>query len=538
MYHKRYALLAAALACGPLASASAQITNGSVPSIMDSAGENYLFTGGYNGTLGAAVIGQYNGTVSLRIEGGSAFTTQTNPYIGNSTTSNNNSVVVTGAGSSFTNAQNAYTYVGYWGSHNSFSILDGATASLGRLVASYNIGSSHNTATISGNGSRLASSFPTLLGYMGKNASLVISDGGVFSASNRIYIGFRGSSANASQADYQAGGGGHSAIVTGSGSTMSTNGSAGYLYVGNAGNNNTLRIENGGTVTSVGAYIGTGGGYNDGIQTAWNNTATVTGNGSVWEIVPFSSTTNGTTTVTANDFYVGKAGYGNSLKILNGGKVINPKNLHISGDGMLVTWGNGTFTANMTTTDNSVLVSGAGSVLENGGNINIGTQLVSQITVSGNTTTKTYIDGEYSQGTLTIADSGLVMIGSAISDSSVLSVAENCSVQVNGGFLAWYGDLTLGGDSGALYDLIAAEKFSVLTEAGSWVTASASDFTISFAGDEETSLNLTGGLYGDLAGYTILTSAYVVPEPAAAALLCLGLAALYLRSRDRKGASK
>jgi len=108
---------------------------------------------------------------------------------------------------------------------------------------------------------------------------------------------------------------------------VSTNAGGAY-WVGNTGPFNALIITNGGTLIAT----DTGLGY---AAASSNNFALVTGAGSLW---------------TNSDFFaVGRAGGGNLLRITDGGKVINGGETRIG-------WAD-------SASNNTVIVSGAGSVL-------------------------------------------------------------------------------------------------------------------------------------------------------------------------------
>ncbi len=83
---------------------------------------------------------------------------------------------------------------------------------------------------------------------------------------------------------------------------------SGSLYVGFSGSGNSLVITNGGKISDAGGYLG----YN---STSSNNSALVTGTGSLW--------TN------LSSLYVGFSGGGNSLVITNGGTVVSATNMFV-----------------------------------------------------------------------------------------------------------------------------------------------------------------------------------------------------------------
>jgi len=120
----------------------------------------------------------------------------------------------------------------------------------------------------------------------------------------------------------------NNALVTGSGSLWTANGS---LWVGNAGGDNSLKISDGGTVKC-------GSSLNIGLAaTANNNSLLVTGSGSVLDV---------------NDVVVfGNSGASNSLTIADGGAAKTFGEIYI---------GNSAATA----ANNSLLVTGSGSILD------------------------------------------------------------------------------------------------------------------------------------------------------------------------------
>jgi T5SS/PEP-CTERM-associated repeat protein len=195
-------------------------------------------------------------------------------------------VLVTGAGSLWTNTGNLY--VGNFGSGNSLVISNGGTV----LNAMGFIGSQSNAVgnlvTVTGSNSSWINSGDLYVGYAGQSNRLVISNGGFVSNVNGFDDGVDPMDAY------------NSVLVTGAGSRWSNSGN---LTFGLAGHDNSLVISNGGIVTvGVDSKIGD-------LATASNNSVLVTGPSSIW-------TNSGT-------LYVGNYGSGNSLVISNGGRVLN-----------------------------------------------------------------------------------------------------------------------------------------------------------------------------------------------------------------------
>ena len=157
--------------------------------------------------------------------------------IGDRSTSSNNSVLVTGGGSTWTNSGDLY--VGYQGIGNSLVISNG-----GRVTSSGAFGvigdlSSNNSVLVTGTNSAWTNTGNLLVGNSGSSNSLVITTGGRLVSSNG-YIGSNAVSSN------------NSVLVTGTGSTWSNSAN---LYVGYSGSNNTLTVADGGAVSAANITI-------------------------------------------------------------------------------------------------------------------------------------------------------------------------------------------------------------------------------------------------------------------------------------------
>ncbi|MGD0016112.1 MAG: PKD domain-containing protein [Verrucomicrobiia bacterium] len=205
-------------------------------------------------------------------------------YVGYEVAASNNSAVVSGSGSAWSNSINVY--VGYSGSGNSVVVSNRGTVFSGSALFIGDTGTStSNSVVVAGTGSVWNSSVSVFVGQIGSGNSLVISNGGtVVNGVGEIGNG-SGSSNN-------------SVLVTGSGSVWSN---LTDVIVGDSGSGNSLVISSGGAVADPQGYLG----YNAG----GNNTVLVAGNGSVW---------NSTT-----ELDVGYHGTGNSLVISNGGMVVS-----------------------------------------------------------------------------------------------------------------------------------------------------------------------------------------------------------------------
>ncbi len=256
-------------------------------------------------------------------------------WVGNSAGSSNNLALVSGSGSVWSNRANVI--VGFSGAGNQLLVTNG-----GRVVnvAGGTIGSQvsapGNVATVTGNGSVWSSGSGLSVCNLAANNRLVIEGGGQVDC-NRGVIGFGTGSSNValvtgagsvwSNASLQVGGfGPHSqlivsnsgkVIVAGDGiigmessaanSSVSVAGTGarlevgGNFHVGSNGILNRLVVSNGGFMSSFSGLVG----YESG---ASNNTALVTGPGTVWSNV-FQATS-------------GYFGNGNALTVNNGAELL------------------------------------------------------------------------------------------------------------------------------------------------------------------------------------------------------------------------
>jgi T5SS/PEP-CTERM-associated repeat protein len=274
--------------------------------------------------------------------------------------SSNNSVLVTGSNSVWTNSGSLAVGI-YPSSSNSLVISNAGTVANNIGYIGFANRASKNSVLVTETNSLWTNSSDLYVGYEGSGNSLVISNAGTV-ANTDGYVGGRASSSN------------NSVVVIGDGSQLDVIGEGslwqnrGRFYVGYEGSGNSLVLSNGGTVASgVGSRsdnLGTG--YIGFTNTSSNNSVLVTGTNSLFRII--------------NSYlHVGYEGSGNSLIISNGGKVI--------GDAGVVI---GTLDSS---SNNSVLVTGSNSLLAD---IGVGVNTV----------------GNAGSGhSLTVADGGTVDLG-------------------------------------------------------------------------------------------------------------------------------
>jgi T5SS/PEP-CTERM-associated repeat protein len=292
-----------------------------------------------SGNLTFGLAGHDN---SLVISNGGIVTVGVDSKIGDLATASNNSVLVTGPSSIWTNS--GTLYVGNYGSGNSLVISNGGSVlNAGSSYISFRGISSNNSVHVTGSGSSLVSQFGLGIGAFGAGNMLTISDGAsVSNAYAAIGVGSLASN--------------NSVLVTGSNSTWRSSDSlaigGGGLYYPSGGSSwNSLTISNGASVYAGRGFIGS--------LDSSNNSVLVTGAGSLWSI--------------STNLVVGYSNSShNSLVISNGGRV----NSSVADIGFAAT-----------STGNSVLITGTGSAWSNSGNLTI---------------------GDAGSGTLTVANGGVL----------------------------------------------------------------------------------------------------------------------------------
>ncbi len=277
--------------------------------------------------------------------------------------SRSNSVLVTGAGSSWINSGNVSLGPG---DANQVVVSNGAAvASLFANIGYNSSGSASNVALVTGSGSIWRASSEFRVGFSGYGNQLTVSAGGVLT-SDRASIGT------------QTSGNSNLALITGAGSLWQVTND---LNVGSYGSVNQLVISNGGKVLSTSANIGA-------VTNANSNSVLVTGTGSIWS--------------NSTSLFVGSGGAGNQLTIMSGGTVSSPNlqlgstinisnnnngRIVVAGGSLLVTNSSGTGRLNLVrgesqintgsiTVDVLQMTNAAGTFDFMGGTLNVRTSLV------------------------------------------------------------------------------------------------------------------------------------------------------------------
>ncbi len=230
------------------------------------------------GTVFSGLSGRANGAF-IGFQGG----------IGYSGLSSNNSVVVTGNGSSWESPHSGLQ-IGYLGSRNSLSILDGGY--VGAVFGSIGVFGGGNSVFVSGENSVWSNQSSLILGTLSSGNLLEIYSGGrVYSSSG--YVGY-GSWATSNRV-----------VVSGDNSIWINQ----TAVIGYLGSSNSLLIDDGGLVLGNKSFIGRS-------SLASNNWALVSGEGSTWnnsEALYLGGRKDGANWI--------DGGTGNSLTVSNGGWV-------------------------------------------------------------------------------------------------------------------------------------------------------------------------------------------------------------------------
>jgi len=233
-------------------------------------------------------------------------------YVGYLPASNTNYVMVTGAGSVWTNN---FMYLGYSGGGNTLVISNAGCVNVYQGTYIGNNGtSSSNRVLVVGTNSIWNGGSQFFLGYSGSGNSLVISNGGQV-ANGMAYVGEVSASSN------------NSALITGTNSVW--NNSA--CLIGDSGSSNRMIIYKGGRVTCTSATLGYFG-------SATGNMSWVSDSNSVWDVSAVAANLN-----------VGLYGPGNSIVVTNGGQILGYYvyvGSYSSGNSVLVTGPGSSLSAN------------------------------------------------------------------------------------------------------------------------------------------------------------------------------------------------
>ena len=326
------------------------------------------FTTNVSGSYYVGNTGPFNGLI---ITNAGALSGSSISYIGNAAGSSNNTALVTGTGSTWTNSN---LVIGYSGAANQLNIQNGGLAYTLMGYVGYNASSTGNTLLVTGPNSRYNNNSDLQFGVSGGGNQLTISGGGLVNVNGTGYVGYNGGSSN------------NAVLVTGNNSVWSN----ASLIVGLASVGNSLTLTNSGAVSvSANTVIGS---YASAVNNSLNlNGGTFTAGGNL-EVRNGALNLNGGA-VTANNLIAtnNSASATNALLNLNfgtlttyGAQVTPPSGgaLAIGNTpGQTATWNipggintvNGdSYLGNAASASANVLVTGTGTVWTNSGALFVG----------------------------------------------------------------------------------------------------------------------------------------------------------------------
>ncbi len=306
-------------------------------------GQTNILDGAITNIASDITIGT-NGSYTLLLLTNSATITNTgNAVIGANASATSNGAILTGTGVAWDCG--ASFYVGYEGALNELQILNGGLLNSDGMTIGARLSASNNLLLVSGVGSRCAVDFGLLVGSSGGSFNrLVVTNGGKLS-SDIGYVGFGGSNNAASVAD------------PGASWTNDTT-----LYVGYNGYNSSLTVTNGGVLQSGSSRIGR-------YSFSGNNFTLISDPGSLWR--------------SSGSFYCGDEGGSNTLVVANAGRLIcslefdvgrvgSANVLLVTNGGIVVANESACLACTASSTNNSAVVSGAGSTWTNRYNLDVG----------------------------------------------------------------------------------------------------------------------------------------------------------------------
>lgn len=392
-----------------------------------------------------------------------------NIYVGYTTAASNNLLTLSNAGTTLANS--AALYVGDNGASNRMVISGGAVllttsnSTIGNTVTS-----SNNSVLVTGAGSTWSNNANLIIGSDSSGNSLAISNGGAVLTTSNTTIGFSATSSN------------NSVLVTASGSTLSNNAN---LIVGSDGSGNSLVISNGGSVSVsvMGASNGTVIGMN---SDASNNSLIVTGTNSILSNASIT-------------FVVGNAGSGNSMVISNGAQLVGGHDFSNGLDYGAVTIGN-----TVTSSSNSVLVTGSGSTWRNITYIFVGVSgSGNSLVISNGAQVENYAGyiGEWA----TASNNSVLVTGSGStwSNSSFLDIGQ----RGGGNRLVISNGAQVANSSGWIGEFATASNNSVLVTGSGSTWSNSSDLFVGASGSGNSlvisnggGVSVTGSSYGTVIG--------------------------------------
>ena len=292
----------------------------------------------------------YNGSGNqMTVSGGAAVSVSTpggqnvDALIGANAGASNNSLTVTGEGSSFTN--NATLYVGRSGTGNELDILEGGLVTSKNVRIGGGTGSNGVTedsfALVNGAGSTWNISGTMRVGSSGSYSGLTISNGGAVNVTGNTFVG------------YDASSNGNSVLVWDAGSKWSLN----ALTIGRLGTNNVVTVAFDANLTASSITVGEQAGSSGTLQIAEKGVVSIDGGAGTLHLAQAADSA-GTLNIGSGNKKISSASNGN--KFTAGGTL----------DAAEVNGGAGTATINFNQTDNPYRflpkITGSTSVNQNG----------------------------------------------------------------------------------------------------------------------------------------------------------------------------
>ena len=210
-----------------------------------------LISGVSSNWSGSYIIGSNTYGDVLLIHGGGVLSDAFG-YLGYEVSSSNNSVVVADTNSAWSSNPSALgvpglnLYVGYQGAGNTLTISNAGYVANATCTVGFGFASSNNSVLVTGASTIWSNNGFVYVGYFGAGNSLVISNGAQVISSG-ILAGSVGQTQSSSN---------NSVVVTGPGSLWNNWGTFSGLTIGNGGPNNRLVISNNAEVISATVYVG------------------------------------------------------------------------------------------------------------------------------------------------------------------------------------------------------------------------------------------------------------------------------------------
>jgi T5SS/PEP-CTERM-associated repeat protein len=402
-------------------------------------------------------------------------------------TSSNNTVLVSGAGSLWTNSSSLY--LGRFGSSNQLSILDGGKVVDTVGMIGYYASSSSNTVLVSGAGS-LWSNRTLYVGAYGSSNLLSILNGGVV-ANGGGYIGRYASSSN------------NTVLVSGAGSLWTNS----ALYVGYSGSFHRLSIADSGSVRATNVIMGVGESTGNAINVSGGSLLVTNASANGWMEVRRGTLTLNSGTITTDSLIATNGAA--SVVSFNGG-LLQSGGTTIS-NGVPFTVGDSTSAATLD-------LLGGTHIFADGLMISTNSSLIGNGGIFGGVTNFNIIAPGHSVGAIDITG-GLTLMDTSELDMEIAGTGSNDQLDISGLLKAggWLNVTFINSYTGNVGDTFGLLNFGSLDGAFSQTNLPA----------------LGSGLSWNTSKLYTQGEIFIVPEPGAWALTLAGAGALWLRRRRR-----